>query len=76
MDVPYSPALVAGSANIDISFWLNTTHTDPNSGDYDLVRMGDYPFQEYKVELEPNGQLELHLPRIKRRRTLPRAAPT
>jgi hypothetical protein len=56
--VPYSPALVAGSANIDISFYLNTTHTDPKlTADYDLVRMGDYPFQEYKIELEPNGQL-------------------
>jgi Concanavalin A-like lectin/glucanases superfamily len=50
VDVPYSPTLVAGSANITISFWLNTTHL-PSSGDYDLVRMGDYPYQEYKVEL-------------------------
>jgi hypothetical protein len=56
--VPYSSTLVAGSANIDISFYLNTTHHDSNlKADYDLVRMGDYPYQEYKVELEPNGQL-------------------
>jgi hypothetical protein len=39
VDVPYSPTLVAGSANIDISFWLSTTNL-PVNGDYDLVRMG------------------------------------
>jgi hypothetical protein len=58
VDVPWSSTLVAGSANIDISFYLNTTHHDSNlKADYDLVRMGDYPFQEYKIEMEPNGQL-------------------
>jgi hypothetical protein len=57
VDVPVSSALVAGSANIDISFWLNTTHL-PSSGDYDLVRMGDYPFPEYKVELVNANQIE------------------
>jgi Concanavalin A-like lectin/glucanases superfamily len=56
--VPYKSSLVACNDNIDISFYLNTTHTDSNlKADYDLVRMGDYPYQEYKVELEPNGQL-------------------
>jgi hypothetical protein len=57
VDVPFNQALVAGSANIDISFWLNTTHL-PTSGDYDLVRMGDYPFPEYKIELVPANQIE------------------
>ncbi len=57
VDVPFSSTLVAGSANIDISFWLNTTHL-PTSGDYDLVRMGDYPFPEYKVELVKQNQIE------------------
>jgi hypothetical protein len=57
VDVPFNQALVAGSANIDISFWLNTTHL-PTSGDYDLVRMGDYPFPEYKVELVNKNQIE------------------
>ena len=57
VDVPFNQALVAGSANIDISFWLNTTHL-PSSGDYDLVRMGDYPFPEYKVELVNANQIE------------------
>jgi concanavalin A-like lectin/glucanase superfamily protein len=56
VDVPYSPTLVAGSANIDIAFWLNTTNL-PTSGDYDLVRMGDYPAQEYKVELLSSNQI-------------------
>jgi Concanavalin A-like lectin/glucanases superfamily len=56
VDVPYSATLVAGSANIDIAFWLKTTNL-PTSGDYDLVRMGDYPAQEYKVELEKNNQI-------------------
>jgi hypothetical protein len=57
VDVPYSPTLVAGSANIDISFWLSTTNL-PVTGDYDLVRMGDYPAQEYKVELLKSNQIE------------------
>ena len=57
VDVPYSPTLVAGSANITISFYLNTTSV-PKTGDYDLVRMGVYPFEEYKVELEQNGEIQ------------------
>jgi hypothetical protein len=57
VDVPHSPTLVAGSANIDISFWLSTTNL-PAKGDYDLVRMGDYPAQEYKVELLKSNQIE------------------
>jgi hypothetical protein len=58
LTVPYSSTLVAGTRNINISFYLNTTHHDSNpNADYDLVRMGDYPNQEYKVELAPNGQL-------------------
>jgi len=57
VDVPYSSTLVAGSANINISFWLNTTNL-PSSGDYDLVRMGDYPANEYKVELYNSNQIE------------------
>jgi hypothetical protein len=57
VDVPYSSTLVAGSANINISFWFNTTNL-PSSGDYDLVRMGDYPANEYKVELYKSNQIE------------------
>jgi hypothetical protein len=57
VDVPFNSALVAGSQNIDISFWLSTTHL-PSSGDFDLVRMGDYPYPEYKVELVNANQIE------------------
>lgn len=56
VDVPSSPTLVAGSANIDMAFWLKTTNL-PATGDYDLVRMGDYPAQEYKVELLSSNQI-------------------
>jgi len=56
VDVPFSPTLVAGSANVTISFWFATTHL-PTSGDYDLVRMGTYPNPEYKVELVGTGQI-------------------
>ena len=54
VSVPNSSGLNPGSANITISLYLNTTHL-PKSGDYDLVRKGDYPAQDYKVELMPSG---------------------
>jgi hypothetical protein len=56
VDVPPSPSLNPGSASVDISFWMNTTKV-PSSGDYDLVRQGVYPYEEYKTELQPNGQI-------------------
>jgi hypothetical protein len=56
VDVPSSGSLNPGTASMDISFWLNTTHL-PTSGDYDLVRKGVYPDQEYKTELLQSGQL-------------------
>ena len=61
-DVPYSSTLVAGAANIDISFWLNTTNL-PSSGDYDLVRMGvPRPgVQGRAAEVEPD---RVYLPRV------------
>jgi Concanavalin A-like lectin/glucanases superfamily len=57
VDVPYAAKLAAGSQNIDISFWFSTTHL-PGSGDYDLVRMGAYPYPEYKVELYPQNNIQ------------------
>jgi hypothetical protein len=57
VEVPYASKLVAGTQNIDISFWLNTTSL-PSSGDFDLVRMGDYPYPEYKIELVSTNQIE------------------
>jgi hypothetical protein len=56
VSVPNSASLNPGSANITISFYLNTTSL-PKSGDYDLVRKGAYPAQNYKVELLPGGQI-------------------
>lgn len=56
VSVPASASLNPGSSNITISFYLKTTHL-PNSGDYDLVRKGDYPAEEYKVELLPSGKI-------------------
>lgn len=42
--------------DVHISFSLRTT-TVPPTPDYDLFRKGQYPGQEYKVELQPNGQV-------------------
>ncbi len=56
-EAPNSSSLNPGSANISISFYLNTTHL-PKTGDYDLVRKGAYPAQDYKVELLPSGQIK------------------
>jgi Concanavalin A-like lectin/glucanases superfamily len=56
-EVPNSSSLNPGSANISISFYLKTTHL-PKTGDYDLVRKGAYPGQDYKVELMPTGQIK------------------
>jgi Concanavalin A-like lectin/glucanases superfamily len=54
VEVPDSPTLNPGTAKINISVWFNTTSL-PTSGDFDLVRKGDYPGQEYKVELLQGG---------------------
>jgi hypothetical protein len=54
VEVPDSPSLNPGAAKINISIWFNTKSL-PTSGDYDLVRKGDYPGQEYKVELLQGG---------------------
>jgi hypothetical protein len=54
VEVPDSPSLNPGAAKINISVWFNTKSL-PTSGDFDLVRKGDYPGQEYKVELLQGG---------------------
>ncbi len=54
VEVPDSPSLNPGAAKINISIWFNTKSL-PTSADYDLVRKGDYPGQEYKVELLQGG---------------------
>ena len=53
VEVPDSPSLNPGAAGINITLWVNTSSL-PTSGDYDLVRKGAYPGQEYKVELLPH----------------------
>ena len=55
--MPNSNALNPGNANVTISSYLNTTSL-PKTGDYDLVRKGDCPAQDYKVELLPSGQIK------------------
>lgn len=57
VSVPTAASLNPGSANINISFDLNTTSL-PTSGDYDLVRKGVWTVQEYKVELLQSGQIQ------------------
>ncbi|MGH3412595.1 MAG: PKD domain-containing protein [Marmoricola sp.] len=53
--VPDNPVLNPGDADVHISFYLKTT-TTPAVPDYDLFRKGEAPGQEYKVEMQPNGQ--------------------
>jgi len=54
--VPNAPSLNPGSADIHISFHLNTTSL-PTSGDYDLVRKGTFQSTEYKIELLQSGAI-------------------
>lgn len=62
VDVPPSSSLSpstfnagTGASSVDISFWIHTA-SKPTSGDYDLVRDGAYPDNEYKTELLQSGQ--------------------
>ena len=50
-----SDDLNAYDADVHIELSLNTT-TVPAQPDYDLFRKGEYPGNEYKLELQPNGQ--------------------
>ncbi len=54
VEVPDSPSLNPNAATINVSVWFNTKSL-PTSGDFDLVRKGDYPGQEYKIELLQGG---------------------
>jgi PKD repeat protein len=53
--VPTDDSLNPYDADVHISFYLRTT-TVPAQPDYDLFRKGEAPGQEYKVEMQPNGQ--------------------
>ena len=53
--VPNAPDLNPMSADVQIGFSLRTTSV-PAVPDYDLVRKGVSPDQEFKTELQTNGQ--------------------
>lgn len=55
VSIPDSADLNAHFSEVHISFSLRTS-TVPAKPDYDLFRKGEAPGQEYKVELQPNGQ--------------------
>ena len=54
--VPNDDSLNAYDADVHIAFWMRTTSV-PSKPDYDLFRKGQYPGSEYKLELQPNGQV-------------------
>lgn len=56
VSIPTADDLNAYTADVHIAFSLKTS-TVPPTPDYDLFRKGEYPGQEYKVELQPNGQV-------------------
>jgi len=51
-----SANLTPGSSDFEVSFSLNTTSVPPVP-DYDLVRQGVSGGPQYKIELQPNGQV-------------------
>jgi hypothetical protein len=56
VSVPNAASLNPGTADIHISFDLNTTSL-PTSGDFDLVRKGTFDSTEYKIELLQSGAI-------------------
>jgi hypothetical protein len=54
--VPNADDLNAYNADVHIALSLKTS-TVPAVPDYDLFRKGEFPGQEYKIELQPNGQI-------------------
>ena len=59
VSIPTADDLNARSRDVHISFTLRTASV-PDKPDYDLFRKGEAPGQEYKVELQPNGQVSCH----------------
>jgi PKD repeat protein len=59
VSIPTKADLNAGSSDVHISFHLMTTSV-PSKPDYDLFRKGQAPGQEYKVELQTNGQVSCY----------------
>jgi len=54
--VPHDASLNPGTAKVTVSAWLNPSALAA-SGDFDIIRKGDYPAQLYKVELLKTGAL-------------------
>ena len=59
VNIPSSGDLNAGSGDVHISFHMMTSSV-PSKPDYDLFRKGQAPGMEYKVELQPNGQVSCY----------------
>lgn len=55
VDVGNAADLNAGDRDVRIAMSLKATNV-PAVPDYDILRKGQYPGSEYKVELQPNGQ--------------------
>jgi hypothetical protein len=54
--VPNAPSLNPGTASVTIRASLKPTSL-PTSGDFDVIRKGDYPSQLYKMEVLQSGAL-------------------
>ena len=59
VSIPSEDDLNAGDSDVHIAFLLKTSSV-PSKPDYDLFRKGQAPGPEYKVELQPNGQVSCH----------------
>jgi hypothetical protein len=59
VSIPSDGDLNAGDSDVHIAFNLKTSSV-PAKPDYDLFRKGQAPGPEYKVELQPNGQVSCH----------------
>ena len=59
VSVPTSADLNAGDRDVHVTFSLKTASV-PDEPDYDLFRKGEAPGPEYKVEMQPNGQVSCH----------------
>ena len=59
VSVPTSAELNAGNRDVHVTFSMKTASV-PDKPDYDLFRKGEAPGPEYKVEMQPNGQISCH----------------
>ena len=57
--VPARADLNAGDRDVHVTLSLKTASV-PSKPDFDLFRKGEAPGQEYKIEMQPNGQASCH----------------